>query len=34
AIVKHILNAHNSVINVKSSAENGTQFSFTLLKDV
>jgi two-component system phosphate regulon sensor histidine kinase PhoR len=34
AIVKHILNAHNSVINVKSSAENGTQFSFTLLKGV
>ena len=32
AIVKHILNAHNSVIGVKSSPENGTQFSFTLVK--
>jgi two-component system, OmpR family, phosphate regulon sensor histidine kinase PhoR len=34
AIVKHILNAHNSQINVTSKLGEGTKFSFTLSKEI
>ncbi|AWV98937.1 sensor histidine kinase [Arcticibacterium luteifluviistationis] len=34
AIVKHILNAHKSSINVTSTPETGTRFSFTLSKGI
>ncbi|WP_330162842.1 ATP-binding protein [Streptococcus pneumoniae] len=32
AIVKHILEAHNETINVRSSVGVGTTFAFTLRK--
>ncbi|MFN8430057.1 MAG: ATP-binding protein [Spirosomataceae bacterium] len=32
AIVKHILNAHNTTINVTSKIDKGTRFTFTLTK--
>jgi small subunit ribosomal protein S8 len=33
AIVKHIIEAHNQTINVRSTPEVGSTFSFTLKKD-
>jgi two-component system phosphate regulon sensor histidine kinase PhoR len=32
AIVKHILNAHDSAINVTSKMDKGTRFTFHLAK--
>jgi len=32
AIVKHILESHNQTINVRSTKDIGTTFSFTLQK--
>lgn len=33
SIVKHIIEAHNQTINVRSKVDNGTAFTFTLLKE-
>jgi two-component system phosphate regulon sensor histidine kinase PhoR len=32
SIVKHIIEAHNQTINVKSAVDKGTTFTFTLAK--